>query len=136
MGLRRGEVLALRWSDVDLDHGRVHVAAQLVVESGRSRLKPLDDEHGRRCVPVTPALVTMLARHRRARDGERASAGDRWSGNDLVFATPTGRWITPDRFGAVLDDLVRVAGVPRATSEALRRMGHSVGGPGIQTLAT
>lgn len=128
-GLRRGEVLALRWSDIDFDSGRLQVARQLVIESGRCRLKTLDPEHGSRAVLLPHDIVTMLARHRRAQDGERASAGVRWRDGDLVFATPTGGWVAPDRFAAVMDDLVGTAGIRRVTPEGLRRMAPARSAP-------
>ena len=46
-GLRRGELLGLRWSDLDLDVGRLRIAQQLMVERGRARLKPLPERDRR-----------------------------------------------------------------------------------------
>ncbi|MGH8990855.1 MAG: tyrosine-type recombinase/integrase [Acidimicrobiia bacterium] len=62
-GLRRGEVLGLRWSDLDLDAGCLRVAQQLMVEGGRVRLKPVPDSE-RRTVALAPSLVGMLLEHR------------------------------------------------------------------------
>lgn len=128
-GLRRGEVLALRWPELDFDSGRLQVARQLVVEGGRCRLKTLDPERGPRDVLFAPDIATMLARHRRAQDGDRAAAGERWRDSDLVFTTPTGGWIPPERFAAVMDDLIRIAGVRRVTPEGLRRMAPARSAP-------
>ena len=58
-GLRRGELLGLRWSDLDLDAGRSRVAQQLMVEGGRARLKPVP-ERDRRRVELPSWLVGML----------------------------------------------------------------------------
>jgi integrase len=121
-GLRRGELLALRWSDVDVDRRRLWINRQLVVEAGRPRLKTLDPGRGQRAVPLTSDMVRMLAGHRRQQDAERASAGERWSDGDLVFATPRGGMVAPERFAAVMDDLITTAGVGRITPEGLRRM--------------
>jgi integrase len=121
-GLRRGELLALRWSDTDFDGRRLRITRQLVVEGGRPRLKTLGPERGQRAVALDSDIVTMLAEHRRAQDAERASAGGRWRDGDLVFATPTGGVVAPERFAAVMDDLITTARVRRVTPEGLRRM--------------
>lgn len=121
-GLRRGELLALRWSDIDVDGGRLRISRQLVVEAGRPRLKVLGHQRAQRAVPLASDLASSLTAHRRRQDAERASAGESWTDADLVFATQTGGMVTPDRFAAVLDDLVRTAGVRRVTPEGLRRM--------------
>jgi len=120
-GLRRGELLALRWSDIDFDGGRLRISRQLVVEAGRPRLKVLQ-QRAQRAVPLASDLAPMLAAHRRRQDAERASAAESWTDADLVFATQTGGMVAPDRFAAALDDLVRTAGVRRVTPEGLRRM--------------
>ena len=76
-GLRRGEVLGLRWSDLDLVAGRLRVAQQLMVEGGRARLKPVPERH-RRTVGLPAGLVHLLAEHRglpRGRTSRRRSGG-------------------------------------------------------------
>jgi integrase len=120
-GLRRGELLALRWSDIDFDARRLRITRQLVIEGGRLRLKTLGPERGQRAVALDSDIVTMLAEHKRAQDAERASAGERWRDGDLVFATPTGGLVAPERFAAVMDDLITTARVRRITPEGLRR---------------
>lgn len=120
--LRRGELLALRWSDIDLDGLRLSVSRQLVIEGGRPRLKKLGPECAQRAVVLDPEIVTMLAEHRRAQDAERVSAPERWRDNDLVFATPTGGLVAPERFAAAMEDLIVTAGVRRVTPEGLRRV--------------
>jgi integrase len=124
-GLRRGEVLALRWSDLDLDRGHLRVVRHLVVEAGRRRLKTLDSGRGRRTVPLGADMVKRLMAHGREQDAERSLAGERWRQTDLVFTTPTGTGIAPERFGTELGLLISTAGVHRVTPDGLRRMGRA-----------
>jgi integrase len=121
-GLRRGELLGLRWSDLDLDTGRLRVAQQLMVEGGRDRLKPVP-ERDRRTIPLPPPLVRMLLEHRHRQDDERAVSGGASDDDDLVFRAPGGGWLTPGRFAKVMSDLIQQSQVPRITPDGLRRAG-------------
>jgi integrase len=120
-GLRRGELLGLRWSDLDLDVGRLRVAQQLIVERGRVRLKPLP-ERDRRTVLLSPWLVQMLHEHRHRQHAELADGRAR-DGEDLVFRAAGGEWLTPERLTRVMDMLIEQSGVPRITPNRLRRAG-------------
>lgn len=126
-GLRRGELLAVRWSDVDLELCHLAVVQQLTVERGRPRVKQLKTEASQRLVTFGPAVAAVLTEHRRRQDVERALVGDAWQDNDLVFATALGGWIDPNNFSRVMDNLVRRAGVPRITPKGLRHTAQSVG---------
>lgn len=122
-GLRRGELLGVRWSDLDVDGGRLRVAQQLMVEGGRARLKPVPERH-RRNVGLPPWLCQMLAEHRRRAAADGVGGGLRPEGDDLVFCAPGGGWLTPERFERVLNDLVERSDVPRITPNDLRRVAH------------
>ena len=124
-GLRRGELLGLRWSDVDLDAGGLRVAQQLMVEGGRARLKPVPDRD-RRVLLISPSLAQMLHEHRRRQDAEFVVNPAR-DAEDLVFRAPGGEWLTPERFTRVLERLIEQSGVPRITPNGLRQVGRLVG---------
>lgn len=125
-GLRRGELLGLRWSDLDLGAGWLRISQQLVVEGGRPRLKPMDSK-AERALAIAPSVVEMLVGHRRQQDDERSAASVGWRDHDLVFAAPTGGWVTLERFAAVMDRIVERAEVPRITSEGMRRTARALG---------
>jgi integrase len=110
-GLRRGEVLALRWADVDL------TAAQLRVEGSLQRTRaglevfPPKTERSRRTVTLAPTLVASLQRHHDEQSERRAIAGDAWSEGDFVFDRGDGRPTDPDRFGQAFRDARDAAGL-------------------------
>ena len=119
--LRRGELLGLRWAELDLRSGCLRVTQQLMVEGGRARLKPVP-ARDRRTVALPSWLTEVLVDHRR-------HAGDRSSvvkpaGDDLVFCAPDGGWLTPERFTRVLEDLIQRSHVPRITPNGLRQVAH------------
>jgi integrase len=126
-GLRRGELLGLRWVDVDLDARQLVVAQQLSVERGRPALKQLKTESSERVVTFGPGTVGVLATHRKRQEAEAAFAGDAWQGSGLVFTTPLGGWIDPNNFSRTMDGLVDQVGVPRITPRGLRHTAQSVG---------
>lgn len=89
-GLRRGEALALHWSDVDLEGGSLAVRGTLGRVGGKLVTSEPKTDRSRRTVPIAPPLVAMLRTHRANQAAERLAAGDQWTDSDLVFASEFG----------------------------------------------
>ena len=70
-GLRRGELLGLRWDDVDLERGTLRVGRSLVREGGRNTVGETKTRRGRRQVNLTPRTVSTLKVHRKRQLEER-----------------------------------------------------------------
>ncbi|WP_062216872.1 site-specific integrase [Streptomyces sp. NBRC 109706] len=106
MGLRRGEIVGLRWSDVDLDNRVLHIRQQ--TQRRRGRLYD-DDPKGRRrrAVPLPAMCVAPLRWQRLRQAAVRKQAGEKWAGGDYVFTTRTGRPVEPRN---VYRSFTRVAG--------------------------
>lgn len=94
-GLRRGEALALHWSDVDLDQGKLAVRGTLGRVGGRLAITEPKTDRSRRNLPITAALIAMLRTHRADQAGERLAAGDQWRDHGLVFASEFGTPVDP-----------------------------------------
>ncbi|RBM16837.1 site-specific integrase [Streptomyces sp. PT12] len=94
LGLRRGEIVGLRWSDVDVDNRVLHVRQQ--TQRRRGRLYD-DDPKGRRqrAVPLPAMCVAPLRWQRMRQTAIRKQAGKEWVGGDYVFTTRTGRPVEP-----------------------------------------
>lgn len=92
-GLRQGELLGLRWSDVNWAKGEVRVSMTLQRLAGEYRLAPVKTKGSERRVPLTSDAVAALEEERRAQAEARPAAGRRWKAPvaDLVFTTPTGQ---------------------------------------------
>jgi integrase len=120
LGLRRGEVLGLRWSDVDLDDGTMNVRFQVQRQDGELHFLEPKSKESQRTLPMPPFLVDILRTHRTRQLEERIAAGPVWRDHDLVFPTEVG---TPQdgmnvthRFQARL----KRAGLPRMRFHDLR----------------
>lgn len=120
IGLRRGEALGLRWSDVDLDTGVLQVRRTLQRHSGALHFAPPNTRRSRRTVPLLPSLVATLREHRERQAEERAGAGDAWTDSGLVFATATGTPIEPNDFSKKFVRMCERAGVRRVRLHDLR----------------
>lgn len=118
-GARRGELLGLRWQDVDLDAAQVRIRRALSVVDGVTRL--LATKTARvRCLSVGGSVVEALRRHREEQERLRAAA-DRWDNEwGLVFTDASGRPIDPKRVTDEFRTLVRRAPVPVVRFHDLR----------------
>lgn len=94
-GLRRGEVLALRWEDVDFERGLLQVRRSLETTCLGLQLK--DTKTGRaRAVAVPAQVLQVLRAHRRRQVEERLRAGEAWQDHGLVVCGPDGGPVHPD----------------------------------------
>jgi len=93
LGLRQGEALGLRWRDVELDAGALHVRMALQwIYTQEPRLVEPKTARSRRTLPLPPEVAVQLRAHRTRQLEERLRAGADWQGEawDLVFADPVG----------------------------------------------
>jgi integrase len=90
-GMRRGELLALRWEDVDLDKGILQVRGTLRRTREGLTFGVPKTAASRRQVVLSPSLVAALWRHRARQEEERQGVGDPWLNLGLVFPNMLGR---------------------------------------------
>ena len=138
-GLRKGELLGLRWKDIDLKRRVLYVAGQ-VQEGKRTKTKT---KRGR-AVPLSSDTIAALEWHKANQAEERAIAPEDWNAAGLVFCSETGHALSQSNVTRQLDGLLRRLDLPdirfhdlRHTYAALsiaakvdlftlsRRMGHS-----------
>lgn len=90
LGLRRGEVLGLRWADVDLDQAIITVRFQVQYQGGEWRFRAPKSQESRRTLPAPPFLIETLREHRRRQLAARLALGAAWQDYDLVCPTELG----------------------------------------------
>jgi integrase len=90
-GCREGEVLGLRWRDVDLEEGGCYVRSTLHRRDQEWFFDPPKSEKSERWVQFAPELLSILARHRERQNAEKVWAGTKWQRDyDVVFSTALG----------------------------------------------
>lgn len=119
-GMRRGEALGLRWSDVDLDAGRAAVRQTLVVVGHEVQVSQPKTKRGRRSVALDAATVAALRAHRKRQAEQRLAWGPGWAGKDLVFTREDGEWLHPERISKTFTRLTRAAELPEIRLHDLR----------------
>jgi len=111
-GIRRGELLGLKRSDLDLEKGTVTIRRQLVKLKGGSVFhEHAKTEAGERTIALPKDAVEVLRFHLRRLDNEKALCGPAYEDNDLVFCQENGRKINPRNFTRHFDKLLEKAGV-------------------------
>ena len=119
-GARRGEVLGLRWSDVDLDRGRLSIQQSLTVVRHVPTFAATKTARGRRGVALDDGTVAVLRTWKAQQNAERLALGTRWADTGLVFTRPDGSLVHPEAFSKVFERRVATWGFPTLTIHGLR----------------
>jgi integrase len=112
-GLRRSEVLGLRWADVTLEgeYPELRVRAGLQRIEGKLQLVKPKSEKGGRTVPLPRSAVAMLRAHRVEQNERRLIAGSAWHDGDFVIDNGAGHPMPPDSLTAAFGRARRAANV-------------------------
>jgi integrase len=94
-GLRRGESLALRWQDVDLDRAEAVVRGSLVRQDGILQVIAPKTARSRRKVSLSPAMTALLQSRRALQAEERLASANLWEQTGYVFTTEFGGPVDP-----------------------------------------
>jgi integrase len=120
-GMRRGEVLGLRWSDIDLEDGRLSVRQTVITVNYEIQFSTPKTAKGRRSIALDNGTVAALRAHKKAQLEERMAIGPvRYSDKDLVFCRVDGNPMHPDLFSQQFDRMVARSGLPRIRLHDLR----------------
>jgi integrase len=94
-GLRRGEVLGLKWSDIDLEEGTLSVKRSLDVDG---TFKTPKNRSSRRTLKLTTRVLAALGVHKAHQNEERLRKGGGWQDNNLVFPNTLGKPMNAGNF--------------------------------------
>ncbi len=106
IGLRRGELLGLKWSDIDLKKGIIHVRRQILRQNGKAVEAPLKTKNSYRNIAIGADAIEVL------RDMDQTS--------EYVFPSPRGGPMSPDSVLYMLQRVLKRAGLERMRFHDLR----------------
>ena len=107
-GLRRGELLGLKWEDIDMQQGIIRVRRQIARIDGKIVEAPLKTKNSYRTVTISPQAVEVLK-------AQKAKTNDQY-----VFPSPNGGPISPDSVNNMLKRVLERAGIPKVRFHDLR----------------
>ena len=108
-GLRRGELLGLKWEDIDFEHGNLRVKRQVARINGEVVEAPLKTKNAYRTLPLAEDTIQVLKQQK------KKTGSSPW-----VFPSPTGGPISPDSVLHMLHRVLKRAGLPRVRFHDLR----------------
>ena len=108
-GLRRGELLGLKWSDIDLEKGDLRVQRQIGRIDGKIIEMPLKTKNAYRTLPLSADAISVLKM-------QKCKVGN----SEWVFPSPTGGPMSPDSVLHMLHRVLKRAGLPKVRFHDLR----------------
>ena len=108
-GLRRGELLGLKWSDVDFQRGTLKIQRAISRQNGKVVEAPLKTKNAYRTLPLSADAISVLEQQK------NKSGKSEW-----VFPSPTGKPMSPDSVLHMLQRVLKRAGLPRIRFHDLR----------------
>ncbi|WP_280500607.1 tyrosine-type recombinase/integrase [Nocardia farcinica] len=123
-GLRAGEVVGIRWCDIDFDHGVLRIRQQVQRIDGELRQVELKTESSRRDEPLLATTHAALLEHEARQAVARDAAGAAWQGagdkDELIFTTSTGRPLESHNLARSFMRICKRLDLPRVTLHGLR----------------
>ena len=120
-GCRRGELMGLKWSDIDFSTGVLTVSRSNYKLTGDPEVKSKSTKTGRsRRIMIPPYCVCMLRRYRAEQGGYRLSLGDAWRGGDWIFIQADGKPMYPTTPTQWFGKFQKRNGLPHRKFHALR----------------
>jgi integrase len=125
-GMRRAEILGLRWHDIDLVNRRLEIR-QTLVAVGYEVVTSSPKTHQARAVDIDEVTCELLRKHRTRRDRDRAQWGAGYQDGDLVFSREDGSPIHPHTLSQAFERIVKRSGLPKISLHGLRHTHATLG---------
>jgi integrase len=123
-GMRRGEILAIKWQDIDLSKGTLHVRRIFTRRKGDRYIEAEPKtEKSRRSIVLPTLVVNLLSQHRARQLHAKEEAGEAWQEHNLVFSTAMGTPLNPSKVVDRFKTLLKRTGLPNIRFHDVRRFG-------------
>jgi len=120
MGLRKGEALGLRWSDVDFENRRLSIKNNVVETSKGVHFSNTKTKSSERTLDTPDSLVILLKKQKKAQAEEKLKLGNQYVDKDLVYCKADGSPYAPKAFRAKFKRFLRLNGLPELRFHDLR----------------
>ena len=118
-GLRKGEILALQWSDIDFESDQIHVTKSVSVVNGQPICKAPKTKNSIRSVTIPSFLTARLRALKVAQTRYRLSVGDYWQGDNWVFTQESGKMMNYSTPYQAMQDIITRYNADKEESEQL-----------------
>lgn len=125
-GMRRGELLALRWRDIDFKNKSLYIQRSVSRLPGGHRVSEPKTASGKRRITLPPFVVEALQQHRLRQLETKLKAGPAWEEHDLVFCNIYGRFLNSASLYDLFTSLVEKAGLPHMRFHDLRHSAATI----------
>jgi integrase len=119
-GMRLGELLGLRWRDVDFDSGSLSVVQALYKRCDVCEMREPKSSHSRRQIAMPLSLTEILEQHKTMQEAQRILLRKPLTRDDLVFAYPDGKPLDPGVVSHSFSKALKKAGLPHIRFHDLR----------------
>lgn len=128
-GLRRGEILGLKWTDIDFEKGKINVVHNLyrinnTDENATTKYKlellTPKTETSKRSIPINQIMIEELLKHKEKQDLEKLYYASDYKDLGMVFSRPNGDYISPREFLRQYQKLLSIAGLEKKRFHDLR----------------
>lgn len=119
-GARRGEILALRWSDFDPDLGNISISKTRGMAGGKIFENAPKSKRGDRIIEISPTAISALLAHKEKQGLEKSWLGNAWQESGYIFTQADGNPIYPTTPSQIFEKTLKELGIPKRPFHSLR----------------
>lgn len=120
-GMRRGELLGLRWQDIDFNRSQISVRQSITYDmEGNQQINNPKTKHGERTISLDQETLTHLTEHKEYMSRLKEQLGDTFRKSTLVFTSTVGKDINVSNLRRAFNNIIEHAGIPKIRFHDLR----------------
>ena len=126
-GMRQGELLGLKWEDLDWNRRTLNVHRQLAyLPGGAFEFRDPKTKHGKRTILLSTGAIDILRQNQDNHLHQRRRKGDAWQEHGLMFPSKTGTPVNPSNLRRAFRELLKKSGLPKIRFHDLRHTAASL----------